>query len=157
MTTEVLDFLNGGSLPAGWNNTNITLIPKVKKPVQVKDLRPISLCNVLYKIVSKVLANRLKVILLEITSPAQCAFVPGRLISDNTLIAYEILHYMRRKRKGGQGYAAIKLDMSKAYDRVKWPFLQAMMEKMGFDERRVQIIMKCVSSVKYKVKVNMVL
>jgi hypothetical protein len=88
VTTEVLHILNGGQFPDDWNNTCVTLIPKVKIPERMKDLRPISLCNVLYKIVSKVLANRLKQILQEIISANQSAFVPGRLISDNILLAY---------------------------------------------------------------------
>lgn len=87
VVNEAMNFLDGGLMPEGWNETNITLIPKVKFPGQAKDRRPISLCNVLYKIVSKALANRLKTILPDIISPAQSAFVPGRLISDNTLIA----------------------------------------------------------------------
>lgn len=119
VTREVLKVLNGGQFPEGWNETTIVLIPKVRNPEKLKDLRPISLCNVLYKIVSKVLANRLKVILPEIISPAQSAFVPGILISDNILIAYELTHYMRNKRKEKGGYAAVKLDMSKAYDRME--------------------------------------
>jgi hypothetical protein len=116
---EVGAILNGGDMPQGWNDTIIVLIPKVKNPSKLKDLRPISLCTVLYKIVLKVLANRLKVLLPEIISPSQSAFVPRRLITDNVLLAYEMTHYLKSKRKGRQGVAAIKLDMSKVYDRVE--------------------------------------
>ena len=103
VTKEVLEVLNGGPIPDGWNATMIVLIPKVPKPEKIKDLRAISLCNVLYKIVSKVLANRLKQILPEITAPTQSAFVPRRLISDNILIYYEMRHHTRKKRKGRRG------------------------------------------------------
>jgi hypothetical protein len=103
----------------GWNDTWVALIPKVKNPQSMKDLRPISLCNVVYKLVSKVLANRLKIILEDIIAPNQSAFVPGRLITDNVLLAHEVNHFMHNKRKGQVGYAAVKLDMSKAYDRVE--------------------------------------
>jgi hypothetical protein len=119
VTTKVLSVLNGGPLPEGWNNTCVVLIPKTKNPECMKDLRPISLCNVVYKMVSKVLANRLKQILPDIISPNQSAFVLGRLITYNILLAYECTHYMKNKRSGRDGYAAIKLDMSKAYDRVE--------------------------------------
>jgi len=99
------------------------------------ELHPISLCNVLYNIVSKVLANRLKGILADIISPTQSVFVSGWLISDNILIAYEMNHYLLNKRKVETSYAAIKLDMSKAYDRVEWSLLEQMMAKMGFHSR----------------------
>ena len=151
---EVMQVLNGGDMPASWNETTVVLIPKVPKPESVKNLRPISLCNVMYKLVSKVLANRLKQVLPDVISPSQSAFVPGRLISDNILIAYEITHYMRRKKKGKTSYAAVKLDMSKAYDRVEWSFLKQMMVKLGFNQRWVELIMICVSSVTYRVRVN---
>uniref|UniRef100_A0A452ZV79 Reverse transcriptase domain-containing protein n=1 Tax=Aegilops tauschii subsp. strangulata TaxID=200361 RepID=A0A452ZV79_AEGTS len=151
---EVLAVLNGGDIPEGWNDTCVVLIPKVKNPNRIKDLRPISLCNVLYKLVSKVMANRLKVVLPGIISENQSAFVPGRLITDNVLIAYELSHYLLNKRHGKEGVAAVKADMSKAYDRVEWDFLEAMLRKLGFRRRWVDLIMKCVSTVRYQIKVN---
>ncbi|WVZ54654.1 hypothetical protein U9M48_005419 [Paspalum notatum var. saurae] len=151
---EVLGVLRGGEMPDEWNCTNITLIPKVNKPENIKDLRPISLCNVIYKLVAKVLANRMRGMMADVISMNQSAFVPGRLISDNILIAYEMTHYLRTKKKGDRGYAAIKLDMSKAYDRVEWDFLKGMMQKLGFGEQWISNIMKCVTTVKYRVRVN---
>ena len=100
----------------------ISQIPKVKTPETMQQLRPISLCNVIYKVCSKVLANRLKPLLDDIISPYQSAFVPGRLISDNSLLAYEISHCLKGRRRGFVGYSAFELDMSKAYDRVEWGF-----------------------------------
>jgi hypothetical protein len=151
---EVLNVLQGGNIPEGWNETIVVLIPKVQTPESMKDLRPISLCNVVYKLISKVLANRLKCILDEVISPNQSAFVPGRLISDNTILAYEMSHFMKRKRSGKKSYMAAKLDMSKAYDRVEWSFLERVMIKLGMCNQFVENVMKCVRSVTYRFKVN---
>jgi hypothetical protein len=150
----VLDFLNRGVFDQSINSTFIALIPKLSAALCVSEFRPISLCNVIYKLISKVLANRLKQVLPSIISQYQSAFVPGRLITDNILVAYKALHSMDTRMKGRKGYMAVKLDMSKAYDRVEWSFLEAMMEKLGFAEGWILMIMRCVTSVTYFVLVN---
>ena len=119
VVSVVLEFLNTSYLLPDLNHTYIVLIPKIKNPVKVSDYRPISLCNVIYKINAKVLANRLKQVLPHIISPTQSAFVPGRLITDNVLVAYEALHMMHGRKKGKNGTLAMKLDISKVYDRVE--------------------------------------
>lgn len=82
-------------MPDRLNETHVVLIPKVKKPKEMKDLRPISLCNISYKLISKVMANRLKALLLDIIDDNQSAFVPERLITDNVLLASEVFHFMK--------------------------------------------------------------
>ncbi|KAA3489016.1 reverse transcriptase [Gossypium australe] len=101
------------------NMTYIVLIPKVSKPTTLVNFRPISLCTIMYKLMAKTIANRLQGVMGNCIDKAQSVFVPGRLISDNVLLAYEILHMFRQKRTGKKGYMVVKLDMSKAYDRVE--------------------------------------
>ncbi|CAL1353160.1 unnamed protein product [Linum trigynum] len=155
VTEEILQALAEGKLPPKMNRTLICLIPKVKKPKSPKDYRPISLCNVSYKILSKVLANRLRTILHKLISETQSAFVPGRSIFDNVLAAFECFHAMKKKeRRVKRGFFAAKLDMAKAYDRVEWHFLRRVMEKLGFERHWINMIMECVSTVTYSVLVN---
>jgi hypothetical protein len=150
----IIDILNSGSMPPQLNMTHIALIPKVKSPTCVTEFRPISLCNVVYKLISKVLANRLKKVLPHIISPSQSAFIPGRLITDNILAAYETLHTMHSRMGGKKSFMAVKLDMSKAYDRVEWSFLEETMKRLGFADRWRQLIMMCVTTTQYAVVVN---
>ena len=96
----------------------MTLIPKIEVPSSPNHFRPISLCSTIYKIISKVMAGRLKVVLGKIIHPLQGAFVPERLIQDNVLLAHEVFHSFRKK-SGAKGWLAIKLDMEKAYDRLE--------------------------------------
>lgn len=118
------------------------------------ELRPISLCNVVYKIVAKVLANRLKKVLPDVVSRKQSAFVSGRAITDNVLVAFESFHYMKRKTRGKQSISALKIDISKAYDRVSWAYLELMLERLGFAKKWIDWMMLCVSSVDFRVLVN---
>lgn len=118
------------------------------------EYRPISLCNVLHKIVAKVLASRLKLILPELISTNQSAFVSDRLIMDNIIIAYETIHSLNSQSRGQNRYMTLKLDMRKKYDCVEWSFLAAVMYKMGFHMTWVKMIMSCVRSVSYLILVN---
>lgn len=96
----MLSVLSSGHMLHKMNYTHIVLIPKINELKNVTDFRPISLANVVSRIVSKVLANRLKQILPNVISESQSAFVPNQLITNNTTVAIEILHRMRNKRRG---------------------------------------------------------
>jgi hypothetical protein len=150
----IKQFFKDGELPDDFNMTKIVLIPKMNDASDLKDYRPISLCNVIYKIISKCLVNRLRPHLHGIISETQSAFLPGRLISDNALIAFECFHAIHRSRKGKDSFCAYKLDLSKAYDIVDWNFLEDALLKMGFNRIWVNWIMRCVKSVKFSVLVN---
>ena len=118
------------------------------------EFRPINLCNVAYKIISKVLGIRLKTILPQINTKNQSAFLHERLITDNVLVAFELMHYLDHKRDGKDSYMAVKLDMSKTYDRVEWGFIEKVMERLGFHEKWINTIMSCITTVTYFVLIN---
>lgn len=149
----VRSFLAGDVIPDGLCDSVIVLIPKVNNPTHLWKFRPISLCNVLYKIASKVLANRLKPFLPGLVSEFQSAFVPGRLITDSALVAYECLHSIK-KQHSMKPFFALKVDMMKAYDRVEWSFLHGCLLKLGFADSWIQTVMRCVTSVRNAVKIN---
>ena len=146
VTHSIFHYLNNGVLPQSLCHSFITLISKVKNPEYVAQFRPISLSNVLYRIFSKVLANRLKLIMPQLISEHQSAFMFDRLILDNILVAFETLHYIRNHNTGKTGFMALKLDMSKAYDRVEWPYMEKVLVKMGFHDRWVKLMVACITT-----------
>ena len=154
VTKTILSYLNTATLPHPLNHTFITLIPKIKYPFSVHDFCLISLCNVLYKKFSKVLANRLKKILSNIISEHQSAFTKNQSIFYNILVAFETLHSMKKHKMGKTGYMAVKLDMTKAYDRVECAFLEEIIRKLRFEKRWINLMMVCVKSVSYSILVN---
>lgn len=153
MINTCLHILNEGGSIAPLNHTYIALIQKMQNPRKVIDFRPVSLCNVIYRIVAKTLANRLKQTLKDIISPTQSAFVLNRLITDNVIIGYECLHKIRQTKGKKNGLVALKLDISKAYDRIEWNFLKNAMQQLGFSSNLVNL-MNCISTISFSVLIN---
>ena len=154
VSQAVLTCLKLGSISSTINRTFITLIPKFKNPSRVSNFCPIALCNIIYKLVSKVVGNRLKKVLPFIISKSQSAFQSNKAILDNILVAFEFLHQMKTQKSKKANFMTLKLDINKAYDRVEWRFLTEIMRKMGFCESWIAIIYECVSIVSYSILVN---
>jgi hypothetical protein len=132
------------------NFTDICLIPKVEHPENIQQFRPISLCNTIYKIVSKVLTNRIKQTISRVVSPHQTGFIPGRSIHENIVVAQEMAHSMR-KMTGRVGYFAIKVDLSKAYDRLNWDFIHHTLVEVGYPREWIDVVRVAVTSVRTNV------
>ncbi|CAN6573468.1 unnamed protein product [Malus baccata var. baccata] len=147
-------FWHSGKLLRKLNHTNLVLIPKVKCPKNMTQFRPIALCNVIYKILAKVITNRLKRIMPKVIGDNQSAFVAGKQIQDNILVVHEILHSLNHQSKDMQKGMAIKLDMAKAYDRVEWDFLLSMMSKLGFAPFFCNRVKECISTVSFSILIN---
>ncbi|XP_060973692.1 uncharacterized protein LOC133038980 [Cannabis sativa] len=149
----VKEFFSSGNMHPKLNNTFICLIPKVDFPMSVDQFRPISLCNFSYKVIAKILSNRLRPLTNDLVSPYQSAFIPGRWIAESSILTQEIIHKIKNKRGLG-GLMALKLDMHKAYDRMEWGFLEKVLTAVGFDDRSKKLVMACVTSVSYSVLLN---
>ena len=154
VTLVVLSVPHFGRYLKRINFTNIVLIPKKNEPQYITEFRPISLSNVVSWIISKVLENQIKSILPDVISNAQSAFIPDRLIIDNTTIAFEILYHMWNRRKGKTGYMVMKLDISKVYDRVEWEFLRWIMMKIGLPEQWENLAMEILQTASYSTLIS---
>lgn len=105
----------------------------------MEDFISISLYNIIYKTMSKAIANRLKRILPNIITPSQNVFVVNRNIQDNSIIAYELMHFFWNKRKWNEGFVTLKMDICKAYNKLEWNYIAAVFTKMGFDHRWISL------------------
>lgn len=132
---------------------DVVLIPKSENPNTIKQFRPIALCNVVYKAITKIIANRLKPLLWDLISPTQCSFILGRHRSDNIIISQEIIHSMANKR-GKKGFMAIKVDLEKAYDRLNWEFFMETLKNIGISDHMTNIIMRRVSRCRMRINWN---
>ena len=154
VTKAILSILHSGRYLHKINYTHLVLIPKKSNPQNITENRPISLGNVVSRLISNVVANRVKPMLPCVTSDSQSAFVLGRLITDNTTIAFEMVHRVWNRRWGKVGHMTVKLDISKAYDRVEWDFLEKIMTSLGFPVQWMNLAMSTVRSASYSVIVN---
>ena len=154
IVTEVQRFFTTGILSPSLNETHVRLIPKTLDATKVEDYRPIALCNVYYKIISKILTMRLQPVLCNIISENQSAFVQGRVISDNVLITHEVLQYLKTSQAEKWCPMAVKTDMSKAYDRIEWEFISQVFKRLGFHDTWTQWLMQCITTVSYSYLIN---
>ena len=153
VTDLVRNFFQTGIMPTHINDTHIALIPKKLVPLVPADYRPISLCNVIYKIIAKCIANRLKSHLPDYIHPAQQAFIEGRRISNNIIIAQEITHSFALKAWEEKAFM-LKIDLAKAFDRLEWNFIVAALNRKGLHPHFINLIHACISTPKYAVIIN---
>lgn len=139
------DFFLTGTFPTDTNDTVITLIPKVASPESVRQLRPIGLCNVSYKVVTKAMTTRLKDISKKLIGQHQSSFIPERQIADNIIVFQEVLNSMRT-RKGQVGWMIMKIDLEKAYDKLSWECINESLSDIGFNTAWKRNIMSCIST-----------
>lgn len=150
---DIYDTIKSMSLPDSLNNTLITLILKNNNPTSMSNLRPVSLCNTIYKVLAKVIVSCIKPLLQNIISPTQASFVPGRQIVDNIVIVQELLNKFRNS-KGKKGFLTWKIDLFKAYDRLSWKFIDDILWEVGLRGKILEVMKMCYRTVSYKVLLN---
>ncbi|XP_010473202.1 PREDICTED: uncharacterized protein LOC104752695 [Camelina sativa] len=151
-TVAVQSFFLKGFLPKGVNTTILALIPKKTDALEMKNYRPISCCNVMYKVISKILANRLKRILPSSIAPNQSAFIKDRLMLENVLLATELVKDYHKESISSR--CAVKIDISKAFDSVQWPFLLHVLKAMDLPAEFIHWIELCIGTASFSVQVN---
>ena len=152
--TMVQSFFANGLMLKEMNHTFITLIPKTPNPSTIHNIRSISLCNMSYKIISKTLTNRLKILLAKLITPWQAASIPGRNIQDNSIIVHEIFHTLHQNHTSTSGMAALNLHLEKAFDKVKQPFLLSIFKHFGISDKWIQMISQCICTPSFSILIN---
>jgi hypothetical protein len=149
----VTDFYNNAILPKDINKTFLALITKKSTLIVPQDLRPISLCNVSYKIIAKSLANIIKEHLPDLIHPSQSAFVQGRHIATIIIITQEIIHSFHLKNCTSRAFL-LKVDLAKAFDRISWTFTSQVLKKYQFSDHFMHLVYACISTTSMQVLVN---
>lgn len=150
--TVILDFFKSRFMPSGLNSTSLILIPKRPGADNIQDFRPISCLNTLYKVISRILADRLKEILPDLVLPNQTGFIKNRLLLENVLLASEVLNGYQRKNRSPR--IALKVDISKAFDSVRWDFLLQTLKAMQFPAAFVDCIRACITTPSFSLSIN---
>lgn len=130
MIEGVNEFFTSGCLLQQWNSTIISLVPKKPNATMISDFRPIFCCNSVYKVISKLLAKRLKVVLPQIISNVQSTFIPGRLLAENVLLAIELVQSYNWKSITKR--CILKVDVKKSFDTINWGFIMNTLEALNF-------------------------
>lgn len=148
----IKNFFRSGQLLRKVNATSVALVPKVPNPSKVGDFRPISCCNTIYKCIAKILSKRLQLALPSLIDPVQSGFVKGRRIADNIFLTQELMRGYHTSSSTPR--CALKVDIMKAYDNVRWEFLWDILTSMNFHPRMIQWIKACVSTASYSLNIN---
>lgn len=152
MIDAVQEFFRSGQLLKQWNATVLTLVPKKTNATRITEFRPISCCNTVYKVASKLLANRLKDLLPALISSSQSAFVPGRLLVENVLLATKLVSGYNWKKISKR--CMLKIDLQKAFDTIDWDFILFTLEALDFPPMFINLINQCLTTTQFSVAIN---
>ncbi|KAL8458477.1 hypothetical protein ACS0TY_036118 [Phlomoides rotata] len=147
----VQEFERSGKFVKGGNASFVTLIPKNTNPTKIEEYRPIALVGCMYKLISKILANRIKIVLPNLIGKEQTAFIEQRHLLDGALALNEIIDEINKKKKEA---FLFKIDFAKAYDSIRWDFLDDIMSNMNFCDKWRKWIAGCLSSATVSILVN---
>ncbi|XP_028556870.1 uncharacterized protein LOC114581249 [Dendrobium catenatum] len=149
----IKEFFENAVMDPKWKETIVVLIPKINNPLSPSNYRPISLCNSVYKLVAKILMNRMAPYISKLISYEQVAFIKGRSLNDHVLIAQEVIHKLRNS-KSSKGFVVFKIDMEQAYDSMGWTTLEKDLHYFGFPEFFSKLILNCIQSSKFSISIN---